>query len=83
MSAKVGYSLGPLTPDQIDFLHRLPASVLVATARRQVDFAVLSRQELANRGFDGLGVWVGFKQARTAYAAEAAARAGTADGGAA
>lgn len=81
MNAQVGYALGPLTPDQIDFLHRLPASVLVAAASRQVDFAVLARQELANRGFDGRGVWVGFKQARAAYLSELASLSGAAQGG--
>lgn len=67
MSAGVGYSLGPLTPDQIDFLHGAPLGVLVATANGEVDLNRLAHQELANRGYDRLGVWVGFKQARIEY----------------
>lgn len=67
MSAGVGYSLGPLTPDQIDFIHGAPLSVLVATANGEVDLNRLALQELANRGYDRQGVWVGFMQAKVDY----------------
>ena len=59
--------MGPLTPDQIDFIHVAPLSVLVAAASGKVDLNQLALQELANRGYDRLGVWVGFKQARAQY----------------
>jgi len=67
MSAGIGYSLGPLTPDQIDFIHVAPLSALVATANGAVDLNRLALQELANRGYDRQGVWIGFKRARTEY----------------
>lgn len=67
MSAGVGYSLGPLTPDQIDFVHSVPLCVLVAVASGQVDLNRLTLQELANRGYDQQGVWVGYKAARAEY----------------
>jgi hypothetical protein len=67
MSAGVGYSLGPLTPDQIDFVHTVPLSVLVAAANGHVDLNRLAFQELANRGYDGQGVWVGYKAAKAEY----------------
>ena len=65
--ASISYSLGPLTPDQIDFLHAVPVKVLVAAANGTVDLNQLARQELANRGYDRDGVWVGFAAARIAY----------------
>ena len=69
MSAPVGYTLGPLTPDQIDFVHSLPASVLVAAANGRVDFNLLAAQELANRGLSRKGAWLGFERARAEYTA--------------
>ena len=63
MSAGIGYSLGPLTPDQLDFVHALPRSVLLAAANNKVDLNRIAREELANRGYDVEGVWVGFVQA--------------------
>lgn len=67
MSAGIGYSLGPLTPDQIDFIHSAPLSVLAAAANGQIDLNLLALQELANRGYDGQSVWVGYKAARSDY----------------
>lgn len=66
--ASVSYSLGPLTPDQIDFLHAVPVRVLVAAANGAVDLNQLARQELANRGYDLDGVWIGYAAAKAAYA---------------
>jgi hypothetical protein len=74
MSAGVGYSLGPLTADQIDFLHKVPASVLVAASNGLADLNVLARQELANRGYDRHGVWVGHRLAMAEYLASVWAR---------
>jgi len=48
MSAGVGYSLGPLTIDQVDFIHSVAVSVLVAAARGGLDLNRLAREELAN-----------------------------------
>ena len=69
MSAGVGYTLGPLTPDQIDFMHAAPLSALVAAVNGSVDLNRLAHQELANRGCECRGTWIGFREARTAYLA--------------
>jgi hypothetical protein len=67
MSAGVGYSLGPLTPDQVDFIHGVPLSVLLSAANGHVDLNLVAWQELANRGYDRQGVWVGYNMARAEY----------------
>jgi hypothetical protein len=67
MSAGVGYSLGPLASDQIDFVHTMPLSVLVAAANGHVDLNRLALQELVNRGYDRQAVWVGYKAAKAEY----------------
>lgn len=67
MSAGVGYSLGPLTPDQIDFVHGASLTVLLAAANGDVDLNRVALQELANRGYDRRGIWVGYKVARAEY----------------
>ncbi len=64
MAAGVGYTLGSLTLDQVDFIHNVPVSVLVAVLRRQVDLNRLAGEELANRGYSPEGIWVGFAKAR-------------------
>jgi len=64
MSAGVGYTLGSLTLDQVDFIHSVPLSVLVAVLRGQVDLNRLAAEELTNRGYSRDGVWVGFVSAR-------------------
>jgi len=69
MAAGIGYSLGPLTPDQINCVHAMPLSVLAAAAAGLVDLNLLARQELANRGYDQRGIWVGYKTALAGYAA--------------
>jgi hypothetical protein len=67
MSAEVGYSLGSLTLDQLDFVHAAPLCALVAAANGRVDLNRIARQELANRGYDRYGIWVGFKRAKSQY----------------
>jgi len=64
MSAGVGYTLGSLTLDQVDFIHNVPISVLVAVLRGHVDLNRLAAEELTNRGYNRDGVWVGFMAAR-------------------
>ncbi len=68
MSVKVGYTLGSLTLDQVDFIHNVPVSVLVAAACGQVCLNRIAAEELANRGYSREGIWVGFKQAREQHA---------------
>jgi hypothetical protein len=67
MSAGIGYSLGSLSLDQVDFVHNLPVSVLVAAAQGHVDLNRIAAEELANRGYSREGIWVGFEQARRHY----------------
>jgi hypothetical protein len=64
MSAGIGYTLGPLTLDQVDFIHSVPVSVLKAVLSGEVDLNRLAAEELTNRGYSRDGVWVGFKEAR-------------------
>lgn len=52
------------TPDEILSIQVLPLSLLVAAATRQLDLNALAREELAARGLDVNGKWVGFNQAR-------------------
>ena len=59
----MGYSLGSVAIDEIGFIHAVPASVLVEVTAGRVDLNRLAREELANRGYDQDGVWVGFKAA--------------------
>lgn len=64
MSTGVAYTLGSLTLDQVDFIHKVPVSVLVAAVWGQVDLNRIAAEELANRGYSRQGVWIGFRQAR-------------------
>lgn len=56
--------MGSLTLDQVDFIHSVPISVLVAVLRGQLDLNRLAAEELTNRGYSRDGVWVGFMKAR-------------------
>jgi len=60
------YTFGPFTVDQFDFISSVPNSVLVAVAAERFDLNRLAREELANRGYDQSGVWVGFARAQQA-----------------
>lgn len=51
------------TTDEILSIQVLPISVLVAAATQQLDLNTLAREELASRGLDVSGKWVGFKKA--------------------
>lgn len=52
------------TADEIGFIHLADARVLAAAARREIDLNQLARAELAARGLDARGLWVGFERAR-------------------
>jgi hypothetical protein len=77
MSARVGYTLGSLTLDQVDFIHSVPVSVLVACVCGQVCLNRIAAEELANRGYSREGIWVGFKQAREQHLQAAHAEVGS------
>jgi hypothetical protein len=46
-----------------EHLQPIPAAVLAAAARGEIDLNDLARQELASRGLDHDGKWVGFERA--------------------
>lgn len=52
------------THDEILSIQVLPISVLLAAANQQLDLNALAKKELAARGLDASGKWVGFTKAR-------------------
>lgn len=52
------------TNDELGFIQTAPTALLVAVARGELDIQHLARVELASRGLDRDGVWVGFQLAR-------------------
>jgi hypothetical protein len=59
------------TVDELGFLQTALTKVLAAAARGEIDLNRLAREELANRGLDTQGKWVGFTQARLAHQLDA------------
>lgn len=57
------YTSNGFTVDEIGFIQTAMIKVLVAAARGELDLNLLAREELAARGLDQNGVWVGFDQA--------------------
>lgn len=53
------------TPAQVfaDHLQCVPASVIAAAVRGEMDVMQLLRAELANRGLNSQAHWVGFREA--------------------
>lgn len=51
------------TIDEVGFIQTALTKVLAAAARGELDLNLLAREELAGRGLDQNGVWVGFDQA--------------------
>lgn len=58
------YTTGRFAVDELQFIQVVPVRVLVAVTRMELDLNLLAREELANRGYDQSGVWVGFRRAR-------------------
>ena len=52
------------TVDEIGFIQIALTKVLAAAARGEIDLNRLAREELAARGLDNQGVWVGFPRAK-------------------
>ncbi len=50
--------------DDLGFIQLAMTEVLAAVARGELDLNRLAREELANRGLDAQGQWVGFDRAR-------------------
>ncbi len=53
-----------LTVDEGGFIQIALTKVLAAAARGELDLNLLAREELASRGLDTQGDWVGFDRAR-------------------
>lgn len=51
------------TYDQLSFLQSLPIALVAAIARGDIDVQQMAREELAARGVDENGAWVGFAAA--------------------
>ena len=51
------------TVDELGFIQTALNKVLAAAARGELDLNNLARKELANRGLDKQGQWVGFDKA--------------------
>ena len=58
-----GYPSQSMERDLADQLQTLDSRFLLAIHHGDVDVIALARRELANRGIDGSGRWVGFAQA--------------------
>lgn len=65
----MSYTTGQFAIDELQFIHRVPVRVLVAVSREELDLNQLAREELAQRGYDQAGVWVGPARAREALRA--------------
>ena len=52
------------TVDELGFMQTALTKVLAAAARGEIDLNQLARKELACRGLDDKGVWVGFPRAK-------------------
>jgi hypothetical protein len=52
------------TVDELGFIQLALTKVLAAAARGEIDLNRLAREELAARGLDNQGVWVGFPRAK-------------------
>jgi len=52
------------TVDELGFIEIALTKVLSAAARGELDLNLLAREELASRGLDTQGAWVGFDRAR-------------------
>ena len=60
----MSYTSNEFTVDEIGFIQVAQARVLAAVARGELDLNRLAREELAARGLDDKGVWVGFERAK-------------------
>jgi hypothetical protein len=58
------YTRGNFSIDEIGFIQITDTKVLAAVARGELDLNRIAREELAARGLDLNGVWVGFEKAR-------------------
>ena len=57
------YSSGKFSADEIGFIQLADTAVLAAIARGEIDLNRIAREELAGRGLDHSGKWIGFPEA--------------------
>ena len=60
----MSYTSNEFTVDEVGFIQIALTKVLAAAARGELDLNRLAREELASRGLDDQGVWVGFHHAK-------------------
>jgi hypothetical protein len=60
----MAYTSNEFTVDEIGFIQIALTKVLAAAGRGELDLNRLAREELAARGLDDNGVWVGFDRAK-------------------
>lgn len=66
----MAYTTGRFSVDEVGFIQVATARVLSAVARGELDLNLLAREELASRGMNRDGVWVGFERARREFQEE-------------
>jgi hypothetical protein len=66
------YQNTEFTVDDLGFIQTALNKVLAAAARGELDLNRLAREEMASRGLDREGNWVGFDLARQIHQVEAA-----------
>jgi hypothetical protein len=59
----MSYTSNGFTVDEVGFIQIALTKVLAAVARGELDLNLLAREELAARGQDQNGTWVGFDKA--------------------
>ncbi len=57
------YSSGKLNQDEVCFIQSASTKVLAAAVKGEVDLNRIAREELAARGMDTNGNWIGFDRA--------------------
>ena len=65
-------STNQFTYDQLSFLQTLTIPMVAAIARGDIDVQQLARKELASRGVDMSGKWIGFDAANALMKQESA-----------
>lgn len=65
-NSRMKYTTGGFAVDELGFVQHVAARVLVAASHGGLDLNRLAREELAQRGLDQDGVWVGPERAELA-----------------
>jgi len=60
----MAYTSNEFTVDEVGFIQIAMTKVLAAVSRGELDLNRLAKEELAARGLDDRGLWVGFDAAK-------------------